>query len=319
MHQTTRGLLWASVAIGVPWAITSIIAHRSGMLEAPLPGEIGYYEWVYGRVAFYRMGRGTPLLLVHHPHPGGSSWEWRKVFPELANHHTVYALDLLGFGLSEKPNIPYSGAMFADLLHDFAQDVIGHPAMAIGSVLGASYLVNVAVRRPEALSRLVLVNPTGIVPPHLSVPMEEATWLTLHTPVVGTSLYYALVSRAAIEQALRVHYYHDPSMVTSGLVDYIHTAAHQPGSQYAAAAFLAGRLNLPMRMAFAALTQPTQMFWGREAFFTPLSDAADLLYRDPRASLEVVADCGMFPHDEKAGAFLQGVQAFETTVDSAAA
>lgn len=304
MNRSLKGLLWAAGAIAVPATVNAIVAARAARMEQPLPGDIAYYDWVYGRVAFYRLGQGDPLLLVHNPNAGGSAWEWRKAFPDLANHFTVYAIDLLGYGLSDKPNIPYSGGMYADLLKDFLEDVIGQRALAIGSALGASYLVNTAVRRPESLSRLVLVNPTGATT-SLSTPAQEVTRGVLSSPVLGTSLYNAIVSKRSIEQELREHEYYDQRMVTPELVDFLHAAAHQPGSQYAAAAFMAGKLDLPMRMAFTDLDQPVLLVWGSDAFYTPVQDAADLVYRDPKARLEVLDECGMLPHDEKAGEFLR--------------
>jgi len=309
MNKSLRNLLLAGAAVAVPATINAVIASRAGQAEQPLPGELGYYDWVHGRVAYYRMGHGQPLVLIHHPSAGGSSWEWRKVFPELANHYAVYALDLLGFGLSEKPNVPYSGRMLAELVHDFLEDVIVEPAHAIGSGLSASYLVNVAVRRPDCLHKLVLVNPTGMTAA-ASQPVEEATWRALRSPLLGTSLYNTIVSRQAMTEELRRHIYFDPAMATPAVVSDQYTFAHQPGSRYAAAAYLAGRLSLPMRLAFSSLTQPVLLVWGSDAYYTPVGDAMDLLYRHPQAQLEILEDCGMLPQDEKAGEFLQVAEAF---------
>ncbi|HEY3377874.1 MAG TPA: alpha/beta fold hydrolase [Armatimonadota bacterium] len=304
-----KGILWAAGAVAVPAAVNAIVAARAGKMEQPLPGDIAYYDWVYGRVAFYRLGQGPPVVLVHNPNAGASAWEWRKVFPELANTHTVYALDLLGYGISEKPDIPYRGSLYADLLHDFLEDVVGHPAHIIGSALGASYAVNVAVRRPELVERLVLVNPTGTTS-HLSTVTRGVTLGIMQAPVVGTSIYYSLVSRPGIERELREHIYYDPTFVTPEMVDFLHASAHQPGSQHAAVAFVTGLLDLPMRMAFADIDQPTLLIWGRDAEYTPVGDAADLLYRDPKAQLSIFDDCGMLPHDEKAGEFIRTVRPF---------
>ena len=303
MNRSLRTLLLAGAAVAVPASVNAIIAARAGQMEQPLPGDVAYYDWVYGRVAYYKLGAGTPLLLVHNPHAGSSSWEWRKIFVELANRYTVYALDLLGFGLSEKPDITYSGRMNASLVHDFLQDVIGQRADAIGSALGAAYLVNTAVRRPESLGRLALVNPTGTTS-SWPAGLEHVICSTLHTPVLGTSIYHAMVSMTNIERELKEHVYYDPAFVTPELVCALYTSAHQRGSRFAATAFITGRLDLPMRMAFSSLTQPTILVWGRDAYYTPVGDAADLLYRHPQAKLSLLDECGMLPHDEKAGDFL---------------
>jgi len=304
MNKSLRNLLFAGAAVAIPAAINALMASRVGRVEQPLSGDRGYYDWVFGRVAFYRQGQGQPLLLVHHPHAGGSSWEWRKVFTELAAHFNVYAIDLLGFGLSEKPDVPYSGRMFGDLVYDFLTDVVGGAAaLGIGSGFGASYLVNAAVRAPERLQQLVLVNPTGGMT--MSAPgIEGGLSRALHVPVLGASLYNGILTMAALENELRRHIYADPSAVTPDMAHDLYTSAHQLGSRYAAAAYLSGRLSLPMRQAFSSLTQPVLLIWGREAYYTPVSDAIDLLYRHPEAKLSIIDACGMIPHDEKAGEFL---------------
>jgi pimeloyl-ACP methyl ester carboxylesterase len=309
MNRSTKGLIWAGAAVAVPAAINAVIASRAGRAEQPLPGDIAYYDWAYGRVAYYRLGIGDPLLLVHNPNAGGSAWEWRKVFPELANRYTVYAIDLLGYGLSEKPNIDYTGAIFADLVNDFLIDVIDRPADVVGSALSASYLVNTAVRRPESIKHLALTNPTGAatrVPDALAGVARSV----VRSPLLGTSIYNGMVSMSGIRNELMRHLYYDPDFATPDVVNYLYTAAHQPGSRNAAAALLAGRLDLPMRMAFADLTQPVLLVWGRQAYYTPDSDAADLLYRHPQARLEILDECGMLPQDEKAGEFIRLVTDF---------
>ncbi len=311
MNRTMRGMLWMGAAVALPAAMNAFIATRAGAMQPSLPGDVAYYDWVYGRVAYYRAGIGPPLLLVHQPHAGGSAGEWRAVFLELANRFTVFAPDLLGFGLSEKPNIRYTGPLFADLLNDFLQDVIAVPASAIGSGLAAAYLVNTAVRRPEALERLVLVNPTGCT---MNLPRYAAAagQLLLRLPVFGESAYNVMVSRAALARELVEHIYYDPLLVTPEMVQALYTRAHQPGARHAAAAYITGRLDLPMRMAFSLLQKPALLVWGRDAYYTPVTDAVDLLYRQPDTRLEILDECGMLPHDEQAGIFLTRAADFLT-------
>ncbi len=88
MKKSLKSLLLAGAAVAIPATVNAMIAYRAGHMEQPLPGEVAYYDWVYGRVAYYRMGQELRWLLVHHPNAGGSSWEWRKVFPTLANQYT---------------------------------------------------------------------------------------------------------------------------------------------------------------------------------------------------------------------------------------
>jgi pimeloyl-ACP methyl ester carboxylesterase len=308
MRKALRRALWAGALVGAPALANAVITARAGTPTTPLPGDIGYYAWTYGRVTYYRMGAGAPLLLVHHPGVGGSAWEWRKVFPALAEHFTVYAVDLLGCGLSDHPALPYTGPLLADLVHDFLEDVVGQAASAIGSGLGAAYLVNVAVRRPQFIDKLVLVNPVGSVIMGSAL-LEEAAHLAMAAPVVGETVYNALTRRAALAGSLARLYY-DPNAVTADMIDTVYTFAHQPGSRHAGGAYLTGGLDCPMRLAFADLTQPVMLVWSRDATHTPAADAADLVYRQPKARVEILEHCGLLPHDEAAGTFLQLTREF---------
>jgi pimeloyl-ACP methyl ester carboxylesterase len=119
-----------------------------------------------------------------------------------------------------------------------------------------------------------------------------------------------MMSMAGIESYLKERVYYDPTFVSPDMVRFLHSCAHQRGSQFGAAAFIAGRLDLPMRMAFSDISQPVLMVWGADAFYTPLSDSVDLLYRHPQAQLVVLEHCGMLPQDEKAGEFIRLVRDF---------
>ena len=72
------------------------------MLEQP---HSKTYDWRFGKIHYTKQGHGAPLLLVHDMMPGASGYEWSSVEKQLATEHTVYTLDLLGCGRSEKPDI----------------------------------------------------------------------------------------------------------------------------------------------------------------------------------------------------------------------
>jgi len=145
----------------------------------------------------------------------------------------------------------------------------------------------------------------GLDEPSQSLMAQPVGRALLRTPVFGESAYYALVSRAAIARELTQHTYYDPLLVSPGMVRTRYQLAHQPGARFAASAYLTGRLDLPMRMAFSLLDKPILLLWGRDAYYTPVTDAADLRYRQPGARLEILDECGMLPHDECVGDVLR--------------
>ena len=98
-----------------------------------------------------------PVVLIHGFGPGASSYEWRKNIEALSEQFRVYALDLLGFGLSDRPAIDYDAETYIDLLIDFIREVVGKPAIVIAHGLTSAYVIEAAYRRPQLFEHLVLV------------------------------------------------------------------------------------------------------------------------------------------------------------------
>jgi len=97
--------------------------------DSALGGEAHFYNWKHGRVFYKTAGTqqsGAPLVFIHGIGAGASSFMWRKNFDDLAKDFRVYAFDLLGFGLSDKPvSAAYSADLYVELIADFLKDVSG--------------------------------------------------------------------------------------------------------------------------------------------------------------------------------------------------
>jgi pimeloyl-ACP methyl ester carboxylesterase len=99
-----------------------------GRIPNRLGGEVRYYRWSGGNLAYSVAGEGEPLLLVHGVYAGASSFEFRKNFQELSKSYRVYALDLLGCGMSERPARRYEPEDVAVQIEDFVREEIGGSA-----------------------------------------------------------------------------------------------------------------------------------------------------------------------------------------------
>ena len=213
---------------------------------ARLGGEEGRYRWRGGELAYAVAGEdgAPPVLLVHGVYAGASSFEFGKNFDALSRDFRVYALDLLGCGASEKPGRAYEPEDVAAQVEGFARDVIGARAHLVASSLSAALVVPAAVRSPRLFGKLVLICPTGFG--SLDRPsgrLGDAIHGLFRAPVLGDSLYNAIVSRAGIRYYLGRIAYHDPGLVTEGLVEVYYRTGHQPGARHLAAAFVSGKLN----------------------------------------------------------------------------
>lgn len=308
-------LILAGTGLAGLAALNVWLSWRVGALASPLDGEPRFFHWRRGFEVFNvfyskdERGAGPPIVFLHGIDAAASSAEWRDAFAGLKGKRPLYALDLLGFGLSDRSSRRYRAADYPELLGDFLDEVVREPAVVVASSLGASYAITVAARTPERVAGLLLVSPTGLQrfnqPPTRAQRLLE-TFLRL--PILGSAAFNLLVSRASVTYFLKERTYANPERVTDATIDYAYQSAHQDGARYAPAAFIGGSLDQDLRSIYPALTQPIWIAWGREAQVTPVSDANQFLRERPGSRLKVFDRAGLLPHVERAGEFLLYVE-----------
>jgi pimeloyl-ACP methyl ester carboxylesterase len=276
-------------------------------------GEERRYTWRGWRLAYRVAGEvgAPPVLLVHGVYAGASSYEFRKNFSELSEDFRVYALDLLGCGLSERPRRRYEPEDVAAQVEDFTREGIGAPAHLISSSLSAALVVPAAVRSPRLFKKLVLICPTGLG--SLDRPsgrLGDAIYSLFRIPIFGNTLYNAIVSRWGIRYYLGSMAYHNPKSVTNELVEYYYRTSHQSGARYLPAAFVSGKLNLGLTDYWPRVPHKTLITWGQEARTTPVSQAQQFTRRNPRAELKIFRDAALLPHDERAETLNEEIRVF---------
>lgn len=102
-------------------------------------------------------GTGTPLVLVHGL--GGSHLNWMLVAPQLAEHHHVVAIDLIGFGLTPPADRSSRMRDQVTMLDRFIDAVMGEPVVLVGNSMGGMVAALTAAGHPSRVSSLVLVDP----------------------------------------------------------------------------------------------------------------------------------------------------------------
>jgi len=300
-------LLTVAGGLGALATINSLIAHNTHDTFSALSGESHRYPWTEGDVFYKVKGQGEPLVLAHGIYAGASAFEWRKNFDALSEHFCVYAPDLLGYGLSSRPPLAYTTQTYIQLLIDFIREAAGgaeHPVHVIASSLSAAHMIQAAFQRPKLFGHLILIEPTGIYELNQAPSLpQRAFYRTLRAPIIGTSIYNAIVSRLGIRSYLSKQAYLRPEVVTNDLVDYYYNTAHQPGAHFAPISFITGYLNSNIEEAFARLNQPTLIIWGKQAKITPVEDAHTFQRLNPRAQVEMIDGSSMLPQEEQADLF----------------
>ena len=262
-------------------------------------GEEGGFDWRGRRISFTKRGNGPPILLVHGIHAAAWSYEWHDNVDYLARTNTVYTVDLLGFGRSDRPAVRYSARLYISLISDFVDRVVGDPCVLVATSLSGAYAIVLGARDPQRFPAVALVSPTGLVRLNRTSGIAgEAGQLAVYAPIVGTAMFNALVSRRSIRSYLEKTYA-DDSIVTDELVEIYYWTSHQRGARHAPAAFISGHLNIDVRQALRRLSQPALLIWGEEGTTPPVEESRSFRAIKPDIEMAVLSPAGDLPHDEQ--------------------
>jgi len=317
------GVLLTCAALVATAIANAVIAWNAPPLGARLNGGFNRVPLRHGDAAYFVSGSGSPILLLHAPRMGNSSSEWEENFDELAKHHTVYALDFLGWGLSDKPRHILRPSDYAEQIAHFIQDVIGEKSAVIASGQAGNFALLASQKSPDLISKLVLVCPdssdewsseyleTAHAQPEniLAEDSDERperrnpVFRVLSLPIIGEGISNWLTSRAQLQLFAKQNLFFDKSRVSSGLVSRMHDASHQPAAHGALAAQTAGLLATDWREAWSTLESPALLIWGRNAPSPGVETSPEWLAMNPGARLEVFDNAMLLPHAEYSGKF----------------
>lgn len=298
-------------AVGLPALANVLIARRNRRARLRAWGDPQSYAWTYGEISFHALGEGSPIVLVHSFGPGHDSEEWRAVAEALADSHAVFTLDLVGWGHSDKPVIPYDDELYIQLLRDFLEDIVGSPCTLAAAGLPAAYAIQVAIDQPNLVKALALVVPSGLGAHGDEPDLKDAfVHRLLRLPILGTSALNLFTSRASLSHYLKSDVFHAPEQADAGRLERLYRSSHQPGAHAALAAFVTGYLNHPVIESLSRVQMPVWLAWGRDAAAPPVETADLWLQHLPQATLEVFDDCGSLPHLEVTSRFTAGLEKF---------
>ena len=190
------------------------------------------YKWRFGNIHYTKTGTGKPILLVHDLTAFSSGYEWTQLVNYLKDQYTVYTIDLLGCGRSEKPDLTYTNFLYVQLLSDFIKSEIGHRTNIIATGASSALVIMACNQAPELFDQIMLINPDSLVTCS-QIPNKHAKLykFILDLPIVGTLLYHIASSKQAITEEFTRDY-----SVKSSYVDVYYEAAHlgeSPKSLYA--------------------------------------------------------------------------------------
>lgn len=278
----------------------------SAVLTTP---QIKTWIWQGFTIRYQQMGTsGMPILCIHGF--GASSDHWRKNLPAYGEQHQAFAIDLIGFGGSDKPfpndPIPYTFATWGQQIIDFCRDVIGQPAYIVANSIGCVVAMQAAVDAPEWIRGIVMLN-CSLRLLH-DRRRDEIPWhQRVSTPMVQSMLGYAPVGRFFFSRIARPRVirnllnqaYRRSEAVTDELVAAILAPAQSAGAADVFLAFVRYSQGPLPEDLLPQLQCPVWMIWGQDDPWEPVAMGRDLAEQyeavQTLVELEGVGHC---PQDE---------------------
>lgn len=259
----TTSILFA-LATGIIYVINRLVFATAVLKNLLKSSADNYYNWRFGKVYYKKKGHGSPVLLIHDLTVYSSAYEWNKVVNELAEAHTVYAIDLLGCGRSEKPRITYTNYLYVQLIADFIKNIIGEKADVIASGYSGSFTVLASYTNPEFINKIVLINPPSLASLN-KVPSKRSKLykFILEFPIFGTLIYNIKTCQSNIQLLFTEKYLYNPFSVTPEMVDTYYEAAHKSlsNSKFLLSSLVAGYTNNNITHALREINQSVTILY----------------------------------------------------------
>ena len=253
----TAGIL-LSLATGIIYVINRIVFATATLKNLLKSSADNYYEWRFGKIYYRKKGHGTPVLLIHDLNVYSSAYEWNKVIDELAKTRTVYAVDLLGCGRSEKPRITYTNYLYVQLITDFIKNVIGEKTDVVANGYSGSFSVLAGYSDTDYINKLILINPPSLASLN-RIPSKRSKLhkFILELPVFGTLIYNIRTCQSNIQLLFTEKYLYNPFSVTPEMIDTYYEASHRSfsSSKFLLSSLVSGYTNNSINHALSEMNQ----------------------------------------------------------------
>ncbi|KNA06238.1 hypothetical protein SOVF_182460 [Spinacia oleracea] len=295
-----RGIAFRGiVATGIAAMDSASLATKPAQGLEVLPYKIeGYNFWTWRghKIHYVEQGEGTPIVLVHGF--GASAFHWRYNIPELAKKYKVYAIDLLGFGWSEKALVEYDAVIWRDQVIDFLKEIVKEPAIMVGNSLGGFTVLASAASLPEKVAGVVLLNSAGQFGDPNAQPEEPKQENILEKIVIKPVkeifqrvflgfLFWQAKQPARVTSVLKSVYVN-----SSNVDDYLVESITQP-----AADPKAGERKYTLDSLLSKLSCPLLLIWGDLDPWVGPNKAKQIKEFYPSTTV-VNLQAGHCPHDE---------------------
>lgn len=276
-NKKSSGLLRPLILAAGSWIAYSHFAidHELPLTRAVDAERDIFYSDRSGALSYYHdKGKtGRPLVLLHSINAAGSAYEMAPLFRHFRGSRPVYALELPGFGFSERSDREYSPQLYKQAILDFMTGVVKEKADVVALSLSSEFAALAAHEKPDLFASLTMISPSGFKGSAQGRSSERASDSgfsdRLHKAfsfrLWARALYDLIATKRSIDYFLKQSF---EGNVDAGLAEYDYRTAHQPGAHHAPLYFISGKLftNGIRETAYEKLTMPVLVLYDRDAF-----------------------------------------------------
>lgn len=311
-HKILTLAILTCLATGVIHIINKMISATAILKDMLHVSDRNYYKWRFGRIYYTKQGSGSPILLIHDLTPSSSGYEWNRIEKYLSMEHTVYTIDLLGCGRSDKPKITYTNFIYVQIICDFIKNVIKDRTDVIASGLSSSFLIMACHNEKELFNKLMVVNPPNLSSLNV-IPDSRSKLLkfTIEIPIFGTLIYHMFTSQENIRNTFMEKYFFNPFHVTADLVDAYYEGAHRNScdAKFLYASIISRYININISHGLKSIDNSIFIISGNKVNSAD-NIVNDYLQLNPAIETASILKTKLLPHLENPEAFLEQVGIF---------
>ena len=291
----------ATLLVACAFALGGCVSHHAGAM----PGEPtdSTFKAIQGARVHYvdTQTDGPPVVLLHGF--ASSLNNWAGVMPVLKEDHRVIALDLKGFGWTDRPAGDYSPQAQAKLVWGLLDELgVEGPVAIVAHSWGSSVALAMALQTPDKVRRIALYDAW------VYAEQLPSFFLWSRAAALGELLFWMFYKEQPDLKMSNAFY--DKTIIDESFVELVDEQLDRPGTIAAALAAVRGQRFELVEHEYRTITAPVLLLWGREDAVTPLRFGERLYSELPNASLEVYPRCGHFPMIEAYGASTRELRDF---------
>ncbi|HKL41418.1 MAG TPA: alpha/beta hydrolase [Clostridia bacterium] len=238
-------------------------------------------------------GQGKPLFFIH-----GSQmnlYDWRNNIDYFSKFYTVYAVDMIGSGFSDKPKVKYSPKYYADFILQLLDYYNIEKASFIGSSWGGGHVLYFSLLNPERVEKMIMSSPTGYA--HKETLLEKI----LKKYILG-EITMLLGNRIIIKKELK-SMFTDKTKVSKELINSVFKPIYMKGGIHAVLSAYRNDDFSFVKNNLENISRPVMIIWGRDDIVHSKQAMKQIVERIPNSTFINLENTGHLPHEEKATVF----------------